>query len=247
MKNVEEKVVVITGASSGIGEVTARLLVENGAKVVLGARREEKLKELTKQFGEDNSVYHVTDVCKREDVNALVAKGKEKFGKVDVLFANAGIMPVSSMSEMKTDEWDDMVDINIKGVLNSFAAVIPEFTKQKPGHVIATSSVAGLKVYPGNTIYTATKHAVRAIMEGFRMESATEKTNIRTTTLYPGSINTELLETISTPEVKEGIQENYDKVGITPDAVARTVLFAISEPENVGISEVAIIPTAQVE
>ncbi|MBO0446942.1 SDR family oxidoreductase [Enterococcus ureilyticus] len=241
--NIKDKVIVITGASSGIGEATAQLLIENGAKVVLGARREERLKKLVKKFG-DNSVYAVTDVRNLKEVETLVQVAKEKFGKVDVLFANAGIMPASNMSELKTNEWYDMVDININGVLNSLAAVLPEFTAQKSGHVITTSSIAGLKVFPGNSVYTGTKHAVRAIMDGFRMESAMEGTNIRTTTLYPGAIATELLETISTPEVKSGMEQFY-QIAITPDAVAQTVLFAISQPESVGITEMTILPSKQ--
>lgn len=196
-----------------------------------------------KKFG-DNSVYAVTDVRNLKEVETLVQVAKEKFGKIDVLFANAGIMPASNMSELKTNEWYDMVDININGVLNSLAAVLPEFTAQKSGHVITTSSIAGLKVFPGNSVYTGTKHAVRAIMDGFRMESAMEGTNIRTTTLYPGAIATELLETISTPEVKIGMEQFY-QIAITPDAVAQTVLFAISQPESVGITEMTILPSKQ--
>lgn len=242
--NIKDKVVVITGASSGIGEATAQLLIENGAKVVLGARREERLKELAKKFGE-NSAYAVTDVCNLNEVETLVQVAKDKFGKVDVLFANAGIMPASNMSELKTNEWNDMIDINIKGVLNSIAAVLPEFTTQKSGHVITTSSIAGLKVFPGNSVYTGTKHAVRAIMDGFRMESAMEGTNIRTTTLYPGAIATELLETISTPEVKSDMEQFY-QIAITSEAVAQTVLFAIAQPDSVGITEMTILPTKQV-
>lgn len=241
--SIEDKVVVITGASSGIGEATAELLVENGAKVVLGARREARLKELVNKFGE-NSAYSVTDVRTAEEVNTLIQVAKEKFGRVDVLFANAGIMPASNMSELKTEEWNDMIDSNIKGVLNSLAAVLPEFTAQRSGHVVTTSSIAGLKVFPGNSVYTGTKHAVRAIMEGFRMESAMEGTNIRTTTLYPGAIATELLDTISTPEVKSGMEQFY-QIAITPEAIAQTVLFAITQPESVSITEMTILPTKQ--
>ena len=240
---IEGKVVVITGASSGIGEATAQLLVDNGAKVMLGARREARLQALTEKLG-SASAYRVTDVRKPEEVYALVKSAEETFGKVDVLFANAGIMPASNMSELKTDEWNDMVDINIKGVLNGLAAVLPVFTKQKSGQVITTSSIAGLKVFPGNSVYTGTKHAVRAIMDGFRMESAMEGTNIRTTTLYPGAIATELLETISTPQVKAGLEEFYE-IAITPAAVAETVLFAISQPASVSVTEMTILPTAQ--
>lgn len=242
-ETIKDKVIVITGASSGIGEATAQLLVEHGAKVVLGARREDKLKKLANKLGV-NSTYFVMDVRNSQNMNDLIQHAIDSFGKIDVLFANAGIMPASNMSELKTEEWNDMIDINIKGVLNGLAAILPPFTEQKRGHVITTSSIAGLKVFAGNSVYTGTKHAVRAIMDGFRMESALEGTNIRTTTLYPGAIDTELLETISTPAVKNGMEEFY-QIAITPEAVAQTVLFAISQPESVSITEMTILPTKQ--
>lgn len=242
-ETIKDKVIVITGASSGIGEATAQLLVEHGAKVVLGARREDKLKKLATKLGV-NSAYFVMDVRNSQNMNDLIQHAVDSFGKIDVLFANAGIMPASNMSELKTEEWNDMIDINIKGVLNGLAAILPPFTEQKRGHVITTSSIAGLKVFAGNSVYTGTKHAVRAIMDGFRMESALEGTNIRTTTLYPGAIDTELLETISTPAVKNGMEEFY-QIAITPEAVAQTVLFAISQPESVSITEMTILPTKQ--
>lgn len=242
-ETIKDKVIVITGASSGIGEATAQLLVEHGAKVVLGARREDKLKKLATKLGV-NSAYFVMDVRNSQNMNDLIQHAVDSFGKIDVLFANAGIMPASNMSELKTEEWNDMIDINIKGVLNGLAAILPPFKEQKRGHVITTSSIAGLKVFAGNSVYTGTKHAVRAIMDGFRMESALEGTNIRTTTLYPGAIDTELLETISTPAVKNGMEEFY-QIAITPEAVAQTVLFAISQPESVSITEMTILPTKQ--
>ena len=242
-ETIKDKVIVITGASSGIGEATAQLLVEHGAKVVLGARREDKLKKLATKLGV-NSTYFVMDVRNSQNMNDLIQHAIDSFGKIDVLYANAGIMPASNMSELKTEEWNDMIDINIKGVLNGLAAILPPFKEQKRGHVITTSSIAGLKVFAGNSVYTGTKHAVRAIMDGFRMESALEGTNIRTTTLYPGAIDTELLETISTPAVKNGMEEFY-QIAITPEAVAQTVLFAISQPESVSITEMTILPTKQ--
>ena len=161
MKNVENKVVIITGASSGIGEETARVLAKNGAKVVLSARREERLEKLSSEIGE-NAAYLRSDVVNPEDMKALVALAKEKFGRVDVVFANAGIMPAGNMSELKVDDWNAMVEINIKGVLNTMAAVLPEFTKQKSGHIIVTSSRAGTMSVPGNAVYCGTKHFVRA-------------------------------------------------------------------------------------
>ena len=171
---IENKVVVITGASSGIGEATAKLLAEKGAKIVLGARREDRLKELADEIKSNGgqAVYRVTDVVNPEANQQLVQLAKNTFGGVDVIFLNAGIMPNSPLSTLKTDEWNNMVDVNIKGVLNGIAAVLPTFTSQKSGHLITTSSVAGLKAYPGGAVYGATKWAVRDLMEVLRMESA---------------------------------------------------------------------------
>lgn len=244
---IKDKVVIITGASSGIGEATAKLLASKGAKIVLGARREDKLKQIAddiKNSGGD-AIYRVTDVVMRDDNAALVQLAKEKFGKVDVIFLNAGIMPNSPMSQLKVDEWDAMVDINIKGVLNGIAAILPTFIEQKSGHIIATSSVAGLKNYPGGAVYGATKWAVRNLMEVLRMESAQEGTNIRTATIYPAAINTELLNAITDENTKNGATELYKQYGITPDRVANVVEFAISQPEDTNVNEFTIGPTSQ--
>ncbi|MEC0304814.1 SDR family oxidoreductase, partial [Terribacillus saccharophilus] len=196
---IENKVVIITGASSGIGEATAKLLASKGAKVVLGARREDKLQALIEEIQKSGgqAAYRVTDVVDPDDNQQLVQLAKETFGGIDVIFLNAGLMPNSPLSQLKTDEWNSMIDVNIKGVLNGIAAVLPTFTTQKSGHIITTSSVAGLKAYPGGAVYGATKWAVRDLMEVLRMESAQEGTNIRTATIYPAAINTELLDTIS--------------------------------------------------
>lgn len=245
--SVKNKVVVITGASSGIGEASAKLLAKNGAKVVLGARREEQLKAIVADIKGDGNqaVYKVTDVTNPEDVKQLVALAKTQFGGIDVIFNNAGIMPSSPISALHTEEWDAMIDINLKGVLNGVAAVMPDFTSQKHGQIITTSSVAGLKSFPGAGVYGATKFAVRNLMEVIRMESAQEKTNIRTVTLYPGTINTELLNTISDTATRSGMDDLYNAVGIGPDAVARVVNFAVDQPENVNVSEFTIYPTKQ--
>ncbi|EEI70865.1 oxidoreductase, short chain dehydrogenase/reductase family protein [Lentilactobacillus hilgardii ATCC 27305] len=245
--SVKNKVVVITGASSGIGEASAKLLAKNGAKVVLGARREEQLKAIVADIKGDGNqaVYKVTDVTNPEDVKQLVALAKTQFGGIDVIFNNAGIMPSSPISALHTEEWDAMIDINLKGVLNGVAAVMPDFTSQKHGQIITTSSVAGLKSFPGAGVYGATKFAVRNLMEVIRMESAQEKTNIRTVTLYPGAINTELLNTISDTATRSGMDDLYNAVGIGPDAVARVVNFAVDQPENVNVSEFTIYPTKQ--
>ncbi len=244
MKNVENKVVIITGASSGIGEETARVLAKNGAKVVLSARREERLEKLSSEIGE-NAAYLRSDVVNPEDMKALVALAKEKFGRVDVVFANAGIMPAGNMSELKVDDWNAMVEINIKGVLNTMAAVLPEFTKQKSGHIIVTSSRAGTMSVPGNAVYCGTKHFVRAMMDSFRSESIREGTNIRTTTVYPGAIKTELLNTVAESEAKNMVSAFYENVGLTPDVIANAVLYAVSQPDNVAVPDLVVCPSME--
>jgi NADP-dependent 3-hydroxy acid dehydrogenase YdfG len=244
MKNVENKVIIITGASSGIGEETARTLAQNGAKVVLSARREERLKKLADEIGE-NAVYLASDVSKAEDMGALVKLAKDSFGKVDAVFANAGVMPGGNMSELKVKDWMSMVNINIVGVLNTMAAVLPEFIAQKSGHIIVTSSIAGTKSVPGNAVYSGTKHFVRAMLDSFRTESVTEHTNIRTTIIYPGAIKTELLNTIAPSETKSMVEEFYKNVGLTPDAIAGAVLYAVSQPDNVDVSDIIVRPTLE--
>ncbi|WP_251945874.1 SDR family oxidoreductase [Levilactobacillus brevis] len=245
--SVENKVIVITGASSGIGEASAKLLASHGAKVVLGARRESRLQELVRAIAAQGgqAAYRVTDVTNPADLTALVDLAKTKFGGIDVIFNNAGIMPTSPISALKTDEWSAMIEINLKGVLNGIAAVMPEFTKQKHGQIITTSSVAGLKSFAGSGVYGATKFAVRNLMEVIRMESAQEQTNIRTTSLYPAAINTELLHTITDAGSKQGMNKLYESVGITPDAVARVVDFAVAQPADVNVNEFTIYPTKQ--
>lgn len=245
--SVQNRVVIITGASSGIGAATARLLARNGAKVVLAARREQQLQllqqEITQSGGQ--AVYQVTDVRQPEQLQTLVELAQKHFQGVDVIFNNAGIMPNSPISAVQTQQWNDMIDINLKGVLNGIAAVMPIFTKQKSGHIITTSSIAGIKSFMGCGVYGATKFAVRNLMEVIRQESATEQTNIRTTTLYPAAINTELLQSITDTAVLQSMTELYKQVGISPDAIARVVNFAIEQPEDTNISELTIYPTKQ--
>lgn len=244
---VQDKVVVITGASSGIGAATAKLLASNGAKVVLGARREDRLASLATEIkaAGGQAAYQVTDVREAAEVQSLVALAKSEFGGIDVIFNNAGIMPTSPISALHTQEWTDMIDINLRGVLNGVAAVMPDFTKQKHGQIVTTSSVAGIKSFPGAGVYGATKFAVRNLMEVIRTESAQEGTNIRTATLYPAAINTELLHTITDDTAKQGMDQLYAAVGITPDAIARVVNFAIDQPEEVNVNEFTIYPTKQ--
>ncbi|APZ50703.1 SDR family oxidoreductase [Salipiger abyssi] len=244
---IKDKVVIITGASSGIGEATAKEIASKGAKVVLGARREEKLKQIADDIkaAGGEAVYQAIDVTKTEDNDAIVKLAKDSFGRVDAIFLNAGIMPVSAVSALKTDEWKQMVDVNINGVLNGVAAVMPTFTEQKSGHILAVSSVAGLKAYAGTAVYGGTKWFVRDFMEVLRMESAMEGTNIRTATLYPAAINTELLDTITDKQAGSGMQEVYDAFGISPDRIARVVAFALDLPEDTTVNEFTVGPANQ--
>jgi len=244
---IENKVVIITGASSGIGEATARLLASRGAKVVLGARRTDNLKRIAGEIIQSGgqAVYQALDVTRQEDNDHIVTLAKDTFGRVDVMFLNAGLMPNSPLSALKTDDWHRMVDVNVKGVLNGVAAVLPTFLKQKSGHVIATSSVAGLKAYPNGAVYGGTKWFVRDFMEVLRMESAMEGSHIRTATIYPAAINTELVTTISEENTREQMQGIYDQYGISPDRIANIVVFAIDQPEDTTVNEFTVGPANQ--
>lgn len=245
--SVKGKVIIITGASSGIGAASAQLLAKNGAKVVLAARNESKLQKVMDSINQNGgqAIYTKNDVTNAQDLQNLVKLAQSKFGKLDVIFNNAGIMPNSAMSALHTKEWNQMIDVNIKGVLNGIAAVMPIFTKQKSGQIITTSSVAGIKSFENSGVYGATKYAVRNIMNVIRMESAKEQTNIRTTTLYPAAIATDLLSTITDQTTKDGLDKLYKNYAITPDAVARAVNFAIEQPESVDIADITIYPTKQ--
>ncbi|TNH06800.1 SDR family oxidoreductase [Testudinibacter sp. TR-2022] len=247
MNNIQNKVVIITGASSGIGEATAYILAEQGAKLVLGARREAKLQAISdaiKARGGE-AVYRVTDVVNAEDNAALVELAKSTFGKVDAIFLNAGLMPSSPFSALETANWNAMVDVNIKGVLNGIAAVLPTFEAQKSGHIISVSSVAGLKVYPGAGVYCGTKWAVKAMMEALRMESAQAGTNIRTATIYPAAVQSELVAGITDTGTSEGYRALYDTYEIPAERVASVVAFALSQPDDTNISEFTLGPTTQ--
>jgi len=244
---IKDKVIIITGASCGIGEATAKLLASKGAKVVLGARRVDNLKRIAdeiKQHG-GQAVYQELDVTNQPANDAIVKLAKNRYGRVDAIFLNAGLMPTSPLSALKTDDWHQMVDVNVKGVLNGVAAVLPEFLAQKSGHVIATSSVAGLKAYPGSAVYGGTKWFVRDFMEVLRIESAMEGTNIRTATIYPAAINTELLGTISDKPSLDQMQGLYDTYGISPDRIANVVAFVLDQPDDTTINEFTVGPTKQ--
>nr|WP_231708589.1 SDR family oxidoreductase [Arthrobacter sp. zg-Y20] len=245
--NISGKVVIITGASSGIGEATAKLLAERGARVVLGARREDKLERIATQIRDagGEAVHQVLDVTVQDSNHAIVRLALETFDGVDAIFLNAGLMPNSPLSALKTDEWHRMVDVNVTGVLNGIAAVLPPFIQQRSGHVIATSSVAGLKAYPGGAVYGGTKWFLRDFMEVLRMESAAEGTNIRTATIYPAAINTELLDTISDQHTAKDAQALYQRYGISPERVADVVAYALDLPADTTVNEFTVGPVNQ--
>ncbi|WP_336275239.1 SDR family oxidoreductase [Vreelandella indica] len=244
MEGIKDKVVVITGASSGLGEATARRLVNGGAKVVLGARRMERLQALAQELGLDDQAVVKTDVTQRDQVEALVERAIQLHGRIDVMLNNAGVMPHSPLERLKVEEWDQMIDVNIKGVLYGIAAAMPPMTVQKSGQIINVSSVAGHKVGPGSAVYAATKHAVRVISEGLRQE--VKPYNIRSTIISPGAVDTELPNSISENDVSEAIHDFYEQYAIPADSFARSVEFAMSQPEDVDINEILFRPTSQV-
>ena len=243
--NIEGKVVVITGASSGLGEAAARHLAEQGATVVLGARRADRIDELAAQINAagGKALALQTDVTDPAQVQALVDAAVAQFGRIDVMLNNAGLMPHSPLDRREIDDWNREIDVNIKGVLYGIAAALPYMERQKSGHIINTSSVAGHKVGVNNAVYSATKHAVRVISEGLRQE--VKPYGLRTTIISPGAVATELVESITEPDVKAGIQSFYDENAISPDSFARCVAFAISQPEDVDINEILFRPTSQ--
>ena len=244
-ENISGKIIVITGASSGLGEAAAKHLSEQGAIVVLGARRVDRIDSLAKQLKVTGhkALALKTDVTKYEEVKKLVDTAVQTFGRIDVIINNAGLMPQSPLDRLKIDEWNQMVDVNIKGVLYGIAAVLPYMKEKKSGHIINVSSVAGHKVRPNNTVYAATKHAVRVISEGLRQE--VKPYNIRTTIISPGAVDTELPNTISEPDIAENMRKFYQDVSISADSFARAVAFAISQPEDVDINEILFRPTRQ--
>jgi NADP-dependent 3-hydroxy acid dehydrogenase YdfG len=245
--NIADKVVVITGASSGIGESTAKFLARQGAKVVLGARRRDRIDAVVKQISAagGKAVGFAVDVTKRAEVEALVKGAVDSFGRVDVMVNDAGIMPIAPIAAIKVDEWDRMIDVNIKGLLYGVAAVLPIMQKQKQGHIINMASVFGIKVFaPGATVYCATKSAVRSLTEGLRVELHSQ--NIRCTMISPGAVATELPESSSDEATRKNLREFYKTtMAIPADLIARAIAYAIEQPAEVEIDEVVIRPTAQ--
>ena len=243
--NIADKVIVITGASSGIGESTARLLAGNGAKVVLGARRADRIDALVKDITAKGgaALGFQVDVTRRGEVEALVQGAIHEHGRIDVIVNDAGIMPIAPMAALKVEEWDRMIDVNIKGLLFGVAAVLPIMQKQKQGHIINMSSVGGFKVWaPGGTVYSATKFAVRAITEGLRMEHKAD--NIRCTIISPGAVATELPEGSSEEDTRKNLREFY-KIAVPADSVARAIAYAIEQPAEVDVNEIVIRPIKQ--
>jgi len=230
--NIEGKVVVITGASSGLGEATARLLSAQGASVVLGARRDDRLQALADELtGSGGKAFGVTtDVTDCDQVKRLADRVVQAYGRIDVMINNAGLMPQAPLERLKIHEWNRMIDVNIKGVLYGIAVALPHMKQQKAGHIINVSSVAGHKVGPGFAVYAATKHAVRALSEGPRRE--VKPYNIRTTVISPGAVDMELPNSVTEPDVAERIHKFYEEIAIPAESFARSVAFAMSQPEG---------------
>ncbi|UBU10526.1 SDR family oxidoreductase [Nonomuraea gerenzanensis] len=245
MSVISGKVVVVTGASSGIGEATARLLAERGAAVVLGARRAERLEEIAGDIRSagGRAAVRVTDVARREDLEGLVALAVSEFGRLDVLVGNAGIARTGPVADLDVDGWSAMIDVNLRGVLHGIAAALPVFRRQGHGHLVTTVSTSGLKIVPTQAVYAATKNAVRTLLEGLRQESTDGV--LRTTAVSPGYVRTGLADWIDDPEVREQVRRDMERMGIAPEAVARAIAFAVEQPADVEIGEIVIRPTVQ--
>jgi len=242
--NIEGKVVVITGASSGLGEATARLLSSQGATVVLGARRVERIQALADELAGQGgkALAKSTDVTQCDQAKALVDAAVEAYGQIDVMINNAGLMPHSPLERLRIEDWDRMIDVNLRGVLYGIAAALPHMQRQKSGHIVNVSSVAGHKVRPGSAVYAATKHAVLALSEGLRQE--VKPYNIRTTVVSPGAVATELVNSVTEPDIAESVRKVYE-IAIPPESFARVVAFAISQPDDVDVNEILFRPTRQ--
>lgn len=241
MSNITQKVVLITGASSGIGEATARHLAAKGARVVLGARRSDRLEKLVSQIRAlgGTAEFRALDVTKQSDMQAFADFALKTHGQIDVIINNAGVMPLSPMAELKLDEWNRMIDVNIRGVLHGIAAVLPHMTSRKTGQIINVSSIAGHRVWPTCAVYSGTKYAVRAISEGLRQETS----EIRVTIISPGVVESELADTITSTSTAEAMVE-FRKVALTPDAIARAIAYAIEQPADVDVNEIIVRPVA---
>ena len=245
-QHIQGKVIVITGASSGLGEATARLLAAEGARVVLGARRADRLQALVAELAQQGheAIAVGTDVTDRAQVQKLVDTAVQSYGRIDVILNNAGLMPHSPLERLKVEDWDRMIDVNLRGVLYGIAAALPQMQRQKAGHFINVSSVAGHKVGVNGAVYSATKHAVRALSEGLRQE--VKPWNIRTTIVSPGAVATELPGSATEPDIAQGLHDFYDANAISADSFARCVAFAIGQPDDMDVNEILFRPTRQV-
>jgi NADP-dependent 3-hydroxy acid dehydrogenase YdfG len=243
---IKDKVAIVTGASSGIGYATALALSKSGAKVAIGARRTDKLLELENEIRQNGgeAFSQKLDVTKKSDCNSFVDATIKKWGGVDILVNNAGLMPLSFIKNLKVDEWDQMIDVNIKGVLYCTAAVIPHMHAKKSGHIINISSVAGRIVFPSGSVYCATKHAVTAFSEGLRQEFST-RSNIRVTCIEPGVVSTELTNTITDESLQSFVETSKKMNSLNAEDIANAILFAVEAPSHVNINEVLIRPTTQ--
>lgn len=239
--SLKDKVVIVTGASSGIGEAIARELAESGCKVMLAARREERLKSLSEELG-DGVAYQVTDVTDAQQVQQMAQTAIDHFGKVDVLVNNAGIMPVSPLIELKLDDWNKAIDINIRGVLHGIAAVLPHMRERSSGHVINIGSVASFKAMANFAVYCGTKFAVKAISESLRQEMLGK---VRVTTIYPGAVESELIQSSNDEQTSSQIESSFDIDFLPPTAISNAVRYAISQPDEVGVNEIVVRPTNQ--
>ncbi len=244
MSGTQGKVVAITGASSGIGEATAVLIAGRGAKVVLGARRTDRLEALAARIGAagGEAVYAATDVTRRDDLENLVALASERYGRLDVLVSNAGIGPISRFDDLRIEDWEAMIDVNIKGVLYGIAAALPVFRRQGAGHFVHVVSTAGLKIVPLQGVYAATKNAVRTLTEALRQEAGE---TLRVTSVSPGFVHTDFADSMTDLKTRAAILEQRDRIAIAPEAIARAIAFAIDEPADVDVNEIVVRPTAQ--
>ncbi len=242
-ENIRNKVVVIVGASSGLGEALARRLAKDGAKLMLGARRAQRLQKIVADLQLPQDAFLPTDVTDPAQVQALVDQAVALYGRIDVIVNNAGLMPHSLLERRQLNDWNAMIDINLRGVLHGIAAALPYMQEQKSGHIINTSSVAGHRVRPGSAVYAATKTAVRVISEGLRQE--VKPYNIRTTIISPGAVLSELVDSITDADVAKGTRDYYNQVAISAESFASVVAFAISQPAEVDINEILFRPTQQ--
>lgn len=244
--SLQNKNIIVTGASSGIGEATAKTLAKAGANVVLTARRTDRLKDLKDTIEKDGgkALVITADVTRKDDWKNVIEETHKAFGKVDVLVNNAGLMPLSFIENLKVDEWDKMVDVNIKGVLNGVASVVPDMKEQKSGHIINISSVAGRKIMPAGAVYCATKYAVRALSEGIRLEMG-PKYNTKVTSIEPGFVSTELTDTITDEDVKEMMSQFEDLTPLQAQDIADSIYYALTQPEHSSVNEILIRPTNQ--